>query len=321
VLDLTKDGPGRVPPAISTEDYSTVGKPGGPLRVLRVVQSTIEAFGRDNGTTLAAAIAYYTLLSIFPLILGLLALLGAIVGGPVARDRFIVEVAALFPGAAPLITSTVTQVVIGRGAAGIVATVGLIWSASGVFGGISLALNQVWQVKQQRNFVVNAVLAVGLVIAVGLIFMVSLVLTAGLRLAETFNLPLLGGALGQTPFLFPLLGLLLPLLITLGVIAGIFRWIPHVHLTWRYVWPGALFAAVLVEIGKQAFALYLGSFANLNAVYGPIGAVIALVTWAYYMAIVLILGAELNAVLAGVKQEAAPIVLPRLDFWQRLRHG
>ncbi len=290
------------------------------MRAFKVAQATIEAFGRDNGTTLAAAIAYYTLLSIFPLILGLLALLGAIVSDVIARDRLLVEVAGLFPGAEPLIVSTITQVVRGRSTAGIVATVGLIWSASGVFGGISLALNQIWQVKEQRSFIVTALLAVGLVIAVGLIFMASLVLTAGLRLAESFNMPLLGVALGQTPFLFPLIGLLLPFLITLGVIAGIFRWIPHVDLSWRHVWPGALFAAVLFEIGKQAFAWYLSSFANFNAVYGPIGAVIALVTWAYYMAIVLILGAELNAVLAGVKQEAAPIVLPRLDFWQR-RHG
>src|SRR5207302_1514064 len=109
---------------------------------------------------------------------------------------------------------------------------------------------------------INALLAVGLVIAVGLIFLVSLALTAVLLIAGNVDLPLLGVSFGQMPYVFPLIGLLLPFLMTLGIVAVIFRWIPHVPLSWRHVWPGALFAAVFFELGKQAFAWYLSAFAN-----------------------------------------------------------
>lgn len=268
------------------------------MRALTVARQVITEFGRVNGTILAAAIAYYTLLSIFPLILGLIALVGLIIGNPETQRRLVADVAGLFPGSDQLIQSTIRQVVQGRGTAGIVATLGLVWSASGVFSGISQALDRIWKVPESRNLALNTVLAIGLVFAVGLIFVASLVLSAGLRLAENLDLPLLGVSLGAVPFLFDLVGLVLPLLITFGIFAAIYRFIPNIRLTWPQVWPGALLASLLFEASKQAFAWYLSSFAHYNAVYGSIGAVIALLTWSYYAAIVLLLGAELNAVLS-----------------------
>src|SRR5439155_20436877 len=88
-----------------------------------------------------------------------------------------------------------------------------------------------------------------------------------------------------------------PLLITFAIFLLLYRWVPNVTVAWTCAWPGALLAAVLFEASKQLFAFYLSSFAHLNAVYGSIGAVIALVTWAYYSAIVLLLGAEFDVAL------------------------
>jgi membrane protein len=268
------------------------------MKALSVARQVISEFGRVNGTILAAAIAYYTLLSIFPLILGLLAIVGMVISDPETQGKLIADVAGLFPGSEQLIQSTILEVVDGRQTAGIVATIVLIWSASGVFGGISQALDRIWKVPQSRNVVLNAVLAVGLVFAVALIFVASLVLSAGLRIAQNLNLPLLGISLGSVPFLFALIGFVVPFLLSFGIFAGIYGFVPNVHLTWQQVWPGALLASLLFEVSKQAFAWYLSSFANYNAVYGSIGAVIALATWAYYAAIVLLLGAQLNAVLS-----------------------
>jgi len=263
-----------------------------------VARETLAAFTRDKGTTLAAAIAYYTLLSIFPLLLGLLAVLGVVVSAPDARTQLVTAVAALFPGAGELIRGTVQDVVDGRGAAGLVATLGLLWAARGVFEVITQALDRVWQTQHERGFLLSAALAVGMVLAVALIFVASLLLSAGLEVALKFQLPVLGLSLAALPLLMPLLGLAFPLLITFAIFAALY-WIgPNRAVPWGCAWPGALLASILFELSKQAFALYLSSFAHLNAVYGSIGAVVALLTWAYYVAIVLLVGAEFNAVLA-----------------------
>ena len=276
--------------------------------VVAVARETIVAFSRHNATILAAAIAYYTLLSIFPLVLGLLALLGAVVSDPAARAQIVRGVAELFPGADQLIETTVDAVVKGRGTAGIVATAGLIWSAGGVFGALSQALDRVWQAPHIRGFFESAALSIGLVFAVGLIFIFSLALSTALELAIQLRLPLLGISLAALPLLVPVLGIALPLLITFAIFLLLYRWVPNVTVAWSCAWPGALLAAVLFEASKQLFAYYLSTFAHLNAVYGSIGAVIALVTWAYYVAIVLLLGAEFDVALDRVR--AARMIAP-----------
>src|SRR5712692_6176441 len=175
-----------------------------PMKIVLLIRDTIAAFGRHDGTILAAAIAYYTLLSVFPLVLGLVALLGLVISDPARRGDLVASIANLFPGANDLIQQTVSDVVRGRQAAGMVATAGLLWSASGVFGGISRALDRIWGVQEWRHVVLSALLAIGLVLAVGVIFVLSLALSAALRLAESANLPILGISLGSLPLLFPL---------------------------------------------------------------------------------------------------------------------
>lgn len=268
------------------------------MKVIPVIRETIRAFDRDKVSLLAASLAYYTLLSIFPLILGLLAVAGAIFNDPTTRERFIRGVAAQFPGAEALVTSTVENLVRGRGAAGVVATLGLIWSASGIFSALTVALDVIWKTPHQRSLIHSAMLAVGLIFGVGLIFVVSLLLSTALAVLANLPVPVVGTSLSDLPVLFPLLSLVLPLLITFLVIASIYRYVPNRPLTWGIVWPGALLASVLFEVGKEIFVWYLSTFAYLSAVYGSIGTVIALLTWSFYAAIMLLFGAELNATLA-----------------------
>lgn len=278
------------------------------MKVLSLAREVLFAFNRHNDSTLAAAIAYYTLLSIFPLLLGLLALGGVIVSDPDTRARLVDDVAAVFPvGSDELIRSTVQDVVKGRQTAGLVATVGLIWSAAGVFGAITQALDRIWHTPRLRNLPETIALSIALELAVGIIFVVSLLVSAGLELALSFRLPILGLSLSALPLLVPLLGVALPLLVTFGVFLLIYFVGPNLRLTADCVWPGAALASVLFEVSKQAFALYLSRFAHLNAVYGPIGAVIALTTWAYIAALILLVGAEINAALARQRGKCAPL--------------
>lgn len=275
------------------------------MKAISVVRETIAGFGQDKGSLLAASIAYYALLSIFPMILGLLALAGVFFTDRSTQVRLVQGIASTFPGSEDLILTTVTDLVSGKGTAGLVATIGLIWSASGVFGAISTALNAVWRVPRQRNVVVSALLAIGLVFAVGLIFVLSLILSTVLTVAAHLNVPLLGLRLGEIPLVFSLLSLALPLVITFAVFVLMYRFVPNLRLGSRDVWPGAVLASALFEVSKQLFVVYLSDFAHLNAVYGSIGAVIALLVWCYYAAIVLLLGAEFNAVLWRRRRDEA----------------
>lgn len=267
------------------------------MEAFAVARQTIRAFSKDNCTTLAAAIAYYTLFSIFPLILGIVAILGVIFIQPSTRDQFVAAIVSAFPGSEQLILETVNQVVQGRGAAGIIATLGLIWSASGVFGALTQALDTIWHVSHPRGPVQSAALSIVLVLSVGVIFVISLLLSTVLAVAANTPLPLIGVPLGSVPLLFALLEFVFPYFIAFAIFVMIYWVMPHVRLRWPSVWPGALLASVLFEISKQIFVWYISTFAQYNAVYGSIGAVIILLSWAFYLGIVVLLGAEFNGVL------------------------
>ncbi|HLH73137.1 MAG TPA: YihY/virulence factor BrkB family protein, partial [Chloroflexota bacterium] len=241
------------------------------MRALEIARETVAAFQRDRGTTYAAVIAYYTLLSVFPLILGMIAVLGIVFSDPSVRAQFISSVAGLFPGSASFIQQTVQQVMRGRETAGIIAVIGLIWSASGVFGAITQALDVIWAVPHGRGLIQSTALAVGMVLGVGIIFVASLLLSTALSVAVNYHLPLLDWSLTSIPLFFPLLSLALPWLVTFGIFVGLYWFVPNTPLTWPDAWPGAVLASALFEVSKQVFVWYLANFTHYTAVYGSIG--------------------------------------------------
>ena len=268
------------------------------MKVFALAKETVAKFSQDNGNILAAALAYYTLFSIFPLILGLVAIAGFAVPQNGARDHFIQAIASQFPGSDAFIETTVRQVIQGRGAAGIIATIGLIWSASGVFGALTLSLDRITGSRQPRGFVGSTLLALGLVFGVGALFIFSLVVSALLGIAFSTRLPVVGLSLSEIPALYPLVAFVVPMVVTFFALGFLYHFVPSEHMPWNDVWPGAIIAATAFEVAKQLFAIYLGTIANFNAVYGSIGAVIGLLTWAYYASIVVLIGAEFNVVLS-----------------------
>lgn len=267
------------------------------MKVFSLARAVIDKYNRDNGNILAASLAYYTLFSIFPLVLGLVAIAGFLMPSNGARDHFIHAIAAQFPGSSSFIESTLRQIIEGRGTAGIVATLGLIWSASGVFGALTLSLDHIVGAHQARGFIGSTLLALGLVFGVGILFIASLAISTILGIAFATQLPVIGLSLKDIHLLYAVVGLALPLFITFMAFCFLYHFVPSIHLPWNNIWPGALLAAVAFEVAKQAFAFYLGTFTNFNAVYGSIGAVIILLTWAYYASIVILVGAEFNVVL------------------------
>jgi membrane protein len=268
----------------------------------RIIGLTIRSFLADDCTTRASVIAYATLMSLFPLLLVVLTAIGYVIADPSTHAQLVDGIAGVFPGASDLIQQTVDSVVKNRGSATIFATLTLLWSASGVFGALNRNVNAIWKVPKERGFLESSVLALFMVVAVALVFLVSLLVSTLFQLAHQFTLPFIDLAPLAAPGVYPLLALALPAVTTIGLFTLIYRFIPNIPIKWSIAFSGGLVAGLLFELGKQLFALYLSSFAHFDAVYGSIGAVIALLTWAYYSANILLLGCEVSHAAAKLHQ-------------------
>ena len=182
-----------------------------------------------------------------------------------------------------------------RGILGIGAIVGLFWAASAVFGAISKAVNRAWGIQQDRPFYVAKPRHLGMALVVLVLFLVSTVITAVIRPLAHQQLALPG----IVSFLELSVGQLslrtLSWVMTFGIFLLIYRFVPNYKTHWRYIWPGALIAAVLFELGKSGFIWYLREFANYTQVYGSLTSVIVLLLWAYISSPILILGAQVSS--------------------------
>jgi membrane protein len=260
----------------------------------RLFARAVRDFLTDDCATRASVIAYATLLSLFPTLLVALTVLGYVIADPQVQDEFVAGVAGVFPGAGVLIQQTVASVVQHRGSTTIFATFTLLVAASGVFSSVNRYLNAIWRAPIDRGFIESSILAGFMVVAVALLYLVSLLLTTLLNLAGKLTVPFVRLDPAANPGIYPVSALALTTLTTIGLFTLMYRFIPNVTVKWSDAIRGGVVAGLLFELGKQVFGLYLISFANLDAVYGSIGAVIALLLWAFLSANILLFGGEIS---------------------------
>jgi membrane protein len=255
----------------------------------------------DNASRLAAALAYYTLLSIAPLLIIAVALVGLAFGDEAARAGISSEMTAIVGDqAAQSIQAILKQ---DRAAeVGIVSSmvglVVLLLGASGVFGELQAALNTVWEVQAKPGrgiwgLIKDHFFSFTMVLGVGFLLLVSLLLSAGLSAVGRFLSELLPG--GEA--LWQVLNFVISLAVVTGLFALIFKIVPDVKIEWRNVWIGAAMTALLFTLGKFLLGLYLGK-ASFASMYGAAGSLVVLVVWVYYSAQILFLGAEFTQVYA-----------------------
>ncbi len=248
--------------------------------------------GEDDATHMAASVSYYAVLSLFPLILALTAIVGWVAGSSDRQDGLVEFIVEYLPGSEQFVQDSVQGVYRFRETVGIVAVLGLIWSASAVFGSITRVVNRAWDVERDPPFYKNKPRQLAMAAGVGILFALSVGATSLLQWATTLDLgnrtvsDILGGEA------FAVLLRLPSLLISFSIFLVIYKYLPNTKTYWRYVWPGAALAAVLFEAGKSVFLWYLGNYAQFDQIYGNVASVIILMVWAYYCAFVLILGAE-----------------------------
>ncbi len=285
--------------------------------VVRMLIASYNAWNNDQASRRGAALAYYTLFALGPILMVAIAIAGAVFGQQAARGEIVGQVEQLIgpQGAQALQTIIAGAYHTNAGKTStIIGMVTLSLAAIGAFLELQTGLNVIWRVKQAEhlrtlamiwNVVLKRLRSIGLLVAVGFLLMVSLIISAGLHA--------LGGWAGRTLTIAPLLltvaSLGVSLLIITLLFAAIYRILPDVNLTWRDVWTGALITAVLFELGKEAIGLYLGHSSTASA-YGAAGSLVVLMVWVYYSAQIMLFGAEFSRVYTLARRKKRPTPEP-----------
>ena len=264
----------------------------------------------DNAPRLGAALAFYTILSISPLMILVVAIISLVFDRSSAQAHLLDQVGALM---GPEGRSAVeTMLASGQKAsAGIFATlVGLatlVFGASGVFGELRSALNAIWEAKPQNTSGIWGILrerffSFGMVVSVGFVLLVSLLASAALGAVTKFFsglLPIPGFVLYVFNFLVSFAGIAI-------LFAFILKYVPETKVEWSDVRIGAVATALLFTIGKTLLGLYLGK-ASPGSAYGAAGSLVVMVIWVYYSAQIFFFGAEFTHVHAVARRTESPL--------------
>jgi len=225
-------------------------------RLIILMRRVFHEMGADDSTHLAAGVAYYAIFSLFPLMVGLLLIVGLVITLEGIQQDMVVFIASSLPGSEQFVEDTLDEVIRLRGALGVGAFIGLLWSATGVFGAINRAVNRAWDVQQNRPFYIDKLRQIGMALTVGGLFLISTATTYAIELLDVGK-----GIPTQQLFLESIFRVV-SWLITLSMFLLLYRFTPNSKTYWRYIWPGAVVAALLFEIAKSLFVWYLDSIAS-----------------------------------------------------------
>lgn|GEM_PF-242767 len=266
-----------------------------PIPAVQLIVRTVQGLGAHDGSHMAAGVAYYTILSLFPLTLGVIAVLGFFLPSENVQEELFDFFEKNLPGYVDELESNISSIIRLRGALGLLSIIGLFWSASAVFGGVSRAVNRAFGIYQDRPFLKRKLRDLTMALGVGLLVLLSL----GMSSVSTI---LRGADIAAVGIAADLGGRFIALLLNVGIFLLLYKFIPNTQTSWRYVWPGAVLAAILFEIAKSFFILYLTHFSNYEAVYGSVGSIIALLVWIYFCALITVLGAEFSSAYGHMRQ-------------------
>lgn len=276
----------------------------GQLRLIALAawRGVVELYNSD-GLTHAASIAYYALLSLFPIFLLALAILGEVTSDPAERDAVVRFVFRYFPRQFDFISGQLDAFKTQPVSFGIAGTLALVWASLGVFNAVTSAVNHAWGVERRRSFLRHRLVSFLMLLSAGGVLLIGLILASMVKLAETR----LGEALHRSATLVWVSGVTAHYAATvllIGCVALVFYFVPNTRVRFREVWPGAVVTGLLWRAALSLFSWYASDLATWNVIHGSIAAVVVFLLWIYVSAVILIYGVEMTASYARVHDAA-----------------
>lgn len=266
-----------------------------------LLRQTVNEWLDDGALRLSAALAYYSIFSIAPLLIIVIGIAGLALGDEAVKSQLDDQLrgyvgAQAAEGIQSLVQGAAKPTEGWMGA--ITGFFALLIGASGVFGQLKDALNTIWEVKAKKgggilSFVRERLLTFGMVLVIGFLLLSSLVMSAALAALSSY----LNHLLGVPPNVWAAISFIVSVALVTALFAFIFKVLPDAKVAWKDVWIGAGATALLFEAGKFGLAFYLGRESTASA-YGAAASVVLLLLWIYYASAILLFGAEFTQVYA-----------------------
>jgi membrane protein len=273
--------------------------------ILLLIKNTIKEWQEDKALRLGAALSYYTIFSLAPLLMIVIAIAGLVFGNDVARDRIMTELNTLLGNQSASAIGEMLQRQQQEPSKNLIATlIGLITlliGATGVVGELQDALNTIWNVENKgasglKGMLRQRLLSLGMILGIAFLLLVSLVFSAALTAIASY---------WKAAAFFEVLNFVLSLGVITVLFAALLKFLPAVKIPWRTVWIGAFVTSLLFTIGKTLIGLYLAKSAVATS-FGAGGSLVIILVWVYYNSQILFLGAEFTQVYSKYRAKQAP---------------
>lgn len=274
-----------------------------------ILRAAAAGWVADDASSMGAALAYYCLFSIAPIVIIALAVVGSVAGPDVAQQQVLSQIPSLVGTSG---ATAVRDLVLSahyssqKGIAAVVGVIAALVGATSVFQELQQALEKIWKSPAApktvvwRRFLRVRVLSIGLLVGIGFLLLVSLLASAALNAFSHW----LGGLLPPLLAWAYWLSFVISFGMTSVLLAMIFKFAPRESMAWKDVWAGAFFTAALFGVGKALIGMYLGS-SSFGSAYGAAGSLIVLLLWIYYSAQIFLFGAEFTCAFAYARGSRA----------------
>lgn len=274
-----------------------------------LLKETVREWLDDSAAQHSAALAFYTMFSLAPLLVIAVSVAGLVFGEAAARGELRSQMAYYVGDAG---AETVQQILADAErpaagtVAGLVSIVVLLVGASGAFMQLKTSIDVMFDIPPDPNetwkaLIVDRFFSFTMVLSAGFLLLVSLVFSAVISAAVTW----LGDLSGAAATVVMISNVLVGFAFTTLLFAAIFRFVPSIRVPWPDVWPGAVLTSALFSIGRVVLGWYLGS-GSVGSAYGAAGSLVIVLAWVYYSAQILFLGAEFTQVYGARRRGAAP---------------
>ncbi len=281
-------------------------------QILGMFRDTISNWSEDNALRLAAALAYYTIFSLAPLLVIIIGIAGIAFGQEAAKGHIVTQIRGLVGEQSAQAIQIVLENAGRSGGSPFAAIIGigaLIVGATGIFGQLQDALNTIWNVKPRPDrgiigIIHDRIFSFLLVLGSGFLLLVSLIISTGLAILGARFEDIMGDY-----HLLQTINFIVSFLMITFIFALVFKIVPDITISWTNAWVGAIITSILFTIGKYLVSLYLG-YSAIASVYGVAGSLVALMLWVFYSANILLFGAEFTRVYASTMGSR---IIPKKD--------